>query len=79
MLNVSEEEDSMKRIHTGAELNLSDVFFVRAGMHQRYYTAGLEFATAFYQLQAATYGEEIGTVSEPREDRRYVLKFALRF
>jgi len=83
VLTASEEFDVYRRIHTGIELNIADALFLRAGMNQRYWTAGLEFAMANYQLQAATYGEEIGTATAttitPREDRRYTLKFAFRF
>ncbi len=76
---MSEETDSMKRIHFGTELNLYDAIFLRAGLNQRYWTAGIEFATENFQLQFATYGEEIGTVDNTREDRRVVGKFAFRF
>src|SRR5690606_30756903 len=79
VLTMSEEEDHMRRTHGGMELNVADAFFLRAGMNQRYWTAGLEFAMGNYQLQAATYGEEVGTVATPEEDRRYALKFSFRF
>lgn len=85
-LGVSKEEeetglevDSMKRVHTGFEINLRDAFFIRAGMNQRYWTAGIEIAMFNYQLQVATYGEEIGTAAVNKEDRRYIGKFAYRF
>lgn len=76
---VSDEDDSMKRIHTGLEVNYRDALFLRAGMNQRYWTAGFELSMGSYQLQAASYGEEIGTATVNREDRRYSLKFAYRF
>lgn len=76
---AGDEEDSMKRVHTGLELNFRDAVFVRAGMNQRYWTAGFELAVANYQLQLASYGEEVGTADLNREDRRYALKFAYRF
>ncbi len=83
VLTASEEFDLYRRVHTGVELNIADALFLRAGMNQRYWTAGIEFAMANYQLQAATYGEEIGTATATttttREDRRYTLKFAFRF
>ena len=79
VMDVAEEEDSMKRLHGGMEFNFADAMFLRAGWNQRYYTAGLEFAMQNYQLQAATYGEEIGTATAYKEDRRYVFKFAFRF
>jgi hypothetical protein len=64
---------------TPGELNYADALFVRAGMNQRYWTAGLELSIVNYQFQAASYGEEIGDDVTPREDRRYVVKFAFRF
>ncbi|MCB0357633.1 MAG: hypothetical protein KDD40_11525, partial [Bdellovibrionales bacterium] len=78
-LNVAEEEDVNRRIHAGIEFNFSDALFVRAGMNQRYWTAGLELAVMNYQIQLATYGEDIGPDNTPLEDRRYVGKFAYRF
>lgn len=77
--NVREEEDSAKKIHAGYELNYADILFFRVGYNQRYYTLGAELASEFVQWQLASYGEEIGTKQDPKEDRRYVLKFAFRF
>ena len=76
---ISEETDIMRRTHGGIEFNIADFFFIRGGMNQRYWTGGVEFATRFFQLQAATYGEEIGTATTPLEDRRYVGKLSIRF
>jgi len=75
----AEAEPVMRRIHTGFELNYADALFFRGGMNQRYWTAGFEIAMFNYQLQAATYGEDVGTADLPEEDRRYVLKFSYRF
>lgn len=79
VLTDDKNEDIMRRLHGGFEFNFSDAFFVRGGANQKYWTAGLELAVDNYQLQAASYGEEIGTKDDPKEDRRYVLKFSLRF
>lgn len=73
------DSDKMRYAHVGYELNLADLFFFRGGMNQRYWTAGMEFASEHIQLQFASYGEDIGTTGSPVEDRRYVLKFAFRF
>lgn len=75
----SDTETLMRRFHGGFEINYADALFLRAGANQKYWTAGLELAMFNYQLQAATYGEEIGTDAAPKEDRRYVLKFSFRF
>ena len=80
---LSEELDKMKRVHAGLEINFADFFFLRGGMNQRYWTAGVELATERFQFQATSYGEEIGNATaEPvtyLEDRRWVGKFAIRF
>lgn len=85
---TSEASDQvMRRIHGGMEINFSDVFFLRAGMNQGYWTAGMEIAVLNTQLQVATYGEEISDVIASgstatyttKEDRRYVAKFSYRF
>lgn len=79
VLTYGDEEKHIRRIHGGVELNFADAFFLRAGMNQAFWTAGLELSMMNYQFQAASYGEDIGTPDEPREDRRYVVKFAFRF
>ncbi|WP_413560041.1 hypothetical protein [Bdellovibrio sp. HCB209] len=79
LLTSSDEEDKAKLIHGGMEFNFGDAFFLRAGYNQRYWTAGLEIASERWQWQFASYGEEIGTSASPKEDRRYNMKFSLRF
>lgn len=79
VLTASKETKQIRRAHGGVEFNIADTMFVRGGANQGYWTAGLEFAMGIYQFQVAAYGEEIGTVLVPREDRRYVAKLAIRF
>jgi hypothetical protein len=79
ILTASEETDHFRRGHFGIEFNLADALFIRGGMNQRYWTAGAEISMFNYQLQLASYGEEIGTDLVPQEDRRYILKFSFRF
>jgi hypothetical protein len=76
---MSQDADKSKYYHVGYEYNFGDVLFIRAGMNQRYYTGGLELSTKHTQFQFSSYGEEIGTASAPVEDRRYILKFTIRF
>jgi hypothetical protein len=73
------EDELTRRLHYGFEVNFKDIFFLRGGMNQGYYTAGLELAVMNYQLQFATYGEEVGTRDNEKEDRRYVAKFSWRY
>ena len=79
LLTSQDEADKAKLIHAGMEFNFGDVFFLRGGYNQRYWTAGLEIASERFQWQFATYGEEVGSVDLPKEDRRYTMKFAYRF
>lgn len=72
-------DDPARRTHVGLEFNFSDAFFIRFGYHQRYFTTGVELAMYNYQLQFASYSEEIGTATATKEDKRFVGKFAFRF
>ncbi len=75
----SKETDQMRRAHAGVEFNIADALFIRGGLNQRYWTGGLELSMGNYQFQVASYGEDIGVVGTPKEDRRYAVKFAFRF
>jgi hypothetical protein len=79
VLTLSKETEQMRRVHAGFEFNFADAIFLRGGLNQRYWTAGLELAVGHYQFQAASYGEDIGVPGTPVEDRRYEVKFAFRF
>lgn len=78
-LDANKDSFSIKKVHAGMELNVADFFYLRAGYNQGYWTAGLELSTESFQLQAASYGEEIGIQTAPKEDRRWVGKIAIRF
>ena len=73
------DTDTAKLIHAGYEINYGDVFFLRFGYNERYWTAGAELASENFQLQLSSYGEEVGTRTSPKEDRRWALKLAFRF
>lgn len=79
MKEASEAQDKARYYHLGYEFNYGDLLFVRAGMNQKYWTAGLELASERTQIQLTSYGEDIGPDGSPEEDRRYVFKFAFRF
>jgi hypothetical protein len=77
------DDEVTKRTHFGFETNYRDILFFRAGVNQRYWTAGFEVASEKISWQISSYGEEIGkTVAgdfSPREDRRYNMKITVRF
>ncbi|MBC7741765.1 MAG: hypothetical protein H7061_06195 [Bdellovibrionaceae bacterium] len=77
--NSRVDTDNAKRIHVGIEVNTRDIFFLRMGYNQRYWTAGIEVSAEHFQWQISSYGEEIGTEAAPREDRRLSTKISVRF
>jgi hypothetical protein len=50
-----------------------------AGLNQGYWTAGFGARLAWFQLDLATYGEEVGTSETPKESRRYMVEMSLDF
>jgi len=76
---ASQAIDKNRYYHFGYEFNYSDTLFVRAGMNQRYWTAGFEIASEHTQVQVSSYGEDVGPDGSPLEDRRYMFKFAFRY
>lgn len=79
-LNTATEDDITRRSHFGWELNMGDLLFLRAGWHQKSWTAGFEFAMEMAQFQMATYAKEVGDDGGTSvQDRRYVTKFVFRF
>lgn len=49
------------------------------GLNQGYWTAGFGARLAFFQLDLASYGEEVGTDKSPQESRRYMAEASLDF
>ncbi len=47
------------------------------GLNQGYWTAGVGARLAWFQLDIASYGEEVGTSNAPLENRRYMLELSL--
>jgi hypothetical protein len=79
VLSFQSSSDKLRFSHLGYEYNYKDVLFIRAGVNQRHWTLGLELASERTQLQLATYGEDMGSSSDPKTSRRYVLKWGFRF
>lgn len=77
--NSREETGSAKRLHIGTEVNFKDLFFLRAGLNQSYFTGGIEISSERFAWQISSYGEEIGTAENPKEDRRYSTRILIRF
>jgi hypothetical protein len=51
----------------------------RGGFNQGYWTLGASALFAFFSLDFVTYGEEVGTYNDKRENRNYMIKMNLNF
>jgi hypothetical protein len=70
--SYDQDDDYMKRVHMGAELQLPAIVAFRLGLNQGYLTAGATLDFPVVRLDFATYAEEVGAYAGQREDRRYV-------
>jgi hypothetical protein len=73
------ETNQTRKTHIGYELNLGDLAFLRLGMGQNFYSGGIEFSSERTQFQFTSYAEDIGTVTTPKKDNRYITKFVFRY
>ncbi len=62
-----------KKISIGVEVSLP-ILSIRAGFNQGYYTAGIGVNLGILEVDAATYGQELGEYPGQIEDRRYVVQ-----
>jgi hypothetical protein len=73
----------VKGSHIGAELYWKMYNWWKGhwafGLNQGYWTAGLGARMAIFQLDIATFGEEVGTTDAKKESRRYMLEMSLDF
>lgn len=82
-LNHSQATTIAKTTHAGLEFDYSPSGWFKAqfrgGMNQGYYTAGTTLLLGIFNIEAATYGEEVGTASNKAENRVYAAKFGMNF
>ncbi|WP_456426479.1 hypothetical protein [Desulfurobacterium sp.] len=73
--NNGVDDDWGKRIRVGAEIKVWDNRFtswvVRGGLYEGYPTFGTDFRLGVFNLQFATYAEEVGAYAGQDADRRY--------
>lgn len=82
-LNHDQASTLAKTTHAGLEFDYSPSGWFKAqfrgGMNQGYYTAGTTLLLGIFNIEAATYGEEVGTSSNKVENRVYAAKFGMNF
>ena len=66
-----------KTIHIGTEEKWR-ALAARLGLNQGYFTAGVGLDIGFFDLNLATYGEELGMNAGTIEDRRYALELGFK-
>ncbi|MBX3021722.1 MAG: hypothetical protein KF799_08615 [Bdellovibrionales bacterium] len=65
-----------RKINFGVEVGLPLVD-IRAGFREGYYTYGVGMNLGLFQVDAASYGAELGAYPGQIEDRRYVVEFSM--
>lgn len=72
-----------KTTHAGLEFDYSPSGWfkaqIRGGMNQGYYTAGTTLLLGIFNIEAVTYGEEVGTASNKVQNRIYAAKLGMNF
>ena len=72
-----------KATHMGAEFDWAVASWwkgqYRFGVNQGYFTAGISALFAVFRIDFATYGEDVGSLGAPKENRMYLLKLNLDF
>lgn len=71
------DEQLGKKVHFGVEVGLP-LMDLRAGFHQGYLTYGAGIDMGFLQIDAASWGVELGEYPGQFEDRRYMLQATIR-
>jgi hypothetical protein len=66
-----------RTLHAGAEA-LYGIFAFRAGINQGYIAAGAGVDLGFFDVNFATYGEELGLNTGDMQDRRYALEVGIQ-
>lgn len=66
-----------KKFNLGVEWGWGEIFKVQTGLHQGYFTAGLQVDVNLLAVRFTTYGEELSPVAGSLEDRRYLLQLYL--
>lgn len=73
----------LKGLHTGFELGWKAFSWLQGyystGISQGYISAGVGAELVWFRLDAASYGEEIGTSNAKKENRYYIAKMSLDF
>ena len=74
MHSINQPYSFSQKLNLGLEAGLGQILKAQLGMHNGYYTAGLQFDIMVIKLRAVTYAEEIGDYAGQQEDRRYALQ-----
>ncbi len=76
-----ETSDFMKNLRIGTGIGLIDSRYfsttLNLGLYQGAYTAGLDMELTILKINFATYQEQVGTMSNSYEDRRYIAQIGI--
>ncbi|PKL46437.1 MAG: hypothetical protein CVV42_16450 [Candidatus Riflebacteria bacterium HGW-Riflebacteria-2] len=74
-----DDRTALTKLRLGMQVELAEGIHFLCGLRGGYPTAGLAVKWYDLQVQAATYGEELGQRPGEKEDRRYTASFNLEF
>lgn len=74
MHSINQPFSFSQKFNLGAEAGLGQIFKAQLGLHDGYYTAGMQFDVSVIKLRVVTYADEVGDFSGQQEDRRYALQ-----
>ena len=77
MHSVNQPFSFSKKLNLGAELSMGQILKWGVGLHQGYFTTGLQLDVGLLKLRAVTYAEELGPAAGTSMDRRYALQLKL--
>ena len=72
-----------KGLHAGLEFDWTVASWwkgqYRFGFSEGYYTAGLSALLGIFNMDLVTYADNVGTYSNPRESRMYMVRLNMNF
>jgi hypothetical protein len=77
MHSINQPISFSKKLNLGSELALGSILKIQAGLHQGYFTGGVQFDVGLLNLRMVSYSEELGTVAGTTESRRYAVQLKL--
>ena len=77
MHSINQPFDYSKKLNLGVEWGYGTIIKIQSGLHQGYFSGGLQLDAGLLALRLASYAEEMGNVAGKSMDRRYIFQLKL--